>query len=126
MDNQQKPKGYENVLSAYGAQILDGVSGEPLGWGFEILSHLGDEGFNALREFGTLECLYPDWFLITKKLTFQDAIKKYGKVTQLIVGPKGGWRSITFGKTKFIARQLNPTWQERQEFVDPLVVEVGF
>ena len=100
------PKGYENDLGNYGPQIYDGDCGEPIMWGHKILSHLGDERFNNLRNFGSLECCYPHWFFITKKLTREEAIKKYGAVTDEEFGPRGGWRSVTLGKKTFMSPLL--------------------
>lgn len=102
-----KPKGFENSLSEYGSQITDGYCGEVIGWGFKILEHLGDERFNQLRNYGTLECCYPTWFLITKKLTREEAEKKYGKPEDKY-GPRGGWLSVTFGEKTFISKQFRP------------------
>lgn len=99
-----KPKDYEHDLGEYGAKIFDGYCGEPIMWGFEIKTHLNEKDFEALRNFGRLECVYPRWFLITKTLTKDEAIKKYGKITDIEVGVRGGWKSITFGNKKFINR----------------------
>jgi hypothetical protein len=108
MDMQQKPIGYEKELSAFAPVIFDVVCGEPIGWGFKIVTHLGEERFNALRKFGGLECIYPTWYLVTKKLTREEAEQKYGAVTEEIFGPRGGWKSVTFGTTKFRSGYLRP------------------
>ena len=101
----EKPIGYENDLSSYREIIYDSASAEPIGWGFKILNHLGDR-FDELRKYGKLECLYPDWFLVVKTLSREEAIKKYGEITNEEFGVRGGWKSVTFGKTKFISRYL--------------------
>jgi len=106
------PVGYEDCLSEFGPQIYDAYCGEPIGWGFEIKKRIGDERFNALGKLGELKCvndshtLSPSWYLITKKLTRQEAIEKYGDVTDEEYGPRGGWKSVTFGKKKFISKWL--------------------
>lgn len=56
--------------------------------------------------YGNIECAYPNWFLITKTLTRDEAIKKYGPMTAEDVGPRGGWRSVTFGNKKFLSKSL--------------------
>ena len=104
--NPSKPEGYEADLGEYGTQLYDSDCGEPVGWGFKILHYLGDERFNMLHKFGNLECSYPSWFLITKKLTREEAIKKYGKITNEEFGSRGGWKSVTFGKKQFCSRDL--------------------
>jgi hypothetical protein len=106
--NNKKPKGFENDLSNYGPQLFDSHCSKPVMWGFEILNHLGEERWAELRNFGEMECSYPNWFLITKKLTREEAVKLYGEITNEEYGPKGGWKSVTFGKEKFISKVLKP------------------
>ena len=104
---ETKPEGYENDLGKYGACIFDSHCGEPIMWGFPIVCQLGKERFDALYDYGWLECLGKgSWFLIKKKLTHDEAVEKYGKVTNIDLGPRGGFRSITFGDKEFLARQL--------------------
>lgn len=100
------PEGYEDSLSNYGPVIFDGYCGEPIMWGFEIRRRLGDERFGKLYDYGSLECIYPTWYLVTKKITRKEAIKKYGKVTNEEFGPRGGWKSVTLGEKKFMSREL--------------------
>lgn len=102
----RKPQGYESDLGEYKAQLFDSYCGEPVDWGFLILHQLGEERFEALRKFGSLQCSYLSWFLITKSLTRKEAIEKYGKVTNEEFGPRGGWKSVTFGEKKFITKGL--------------------
>src|SRR3990167_965684 len=111
MKDTNKPKGYENDLSEYGPQIYDGYCGEPIGWGFKILNHLGEERFNGLYKFGDLECVNGEhlqsiWSLIVKHLTREEAAEKYGAITNEEFGPRGGFRSVTFGDKKFISRGM--------------------
>jgi hypothetical protein len=108
MNKQDKPKGYENDLGNYALIFKDGICSEPVAWGFKIITHLGQDRFDALREFGQLECDYPAWYLITHHLTREEAIKKYGEITDEEFGPRGGWRSVTFGTTKFRSKYLKP------------------
>ncbi len=70
---RSKPDGYEDVLSEYKACLFDGWCGEPVGWGFELLQRITETRFEALRRYGTLECVYPKWFLITRSLTRDEA-----------------------------------------------------
>lgn len=118
----KKPKGYEDALGEFGPQLFDSYSGEPVAWGFRIIRHLGDK-FDALRLFGKLECSYPDWFLITKELTFKEAIEKYGKVTSMVTGPRGGFRKITFGETEFSSKRLAPNFREGER-VDSSLIQI--
>ena len=102
----KKPPGYEEELGPFGPQLFDAWCGEVVGWGFKITSRLGDDRFNALQQHGALECAGGDWFLITRKLTRLTAIEQFGPVTDEEFGPRGGWRSVTFGKKKFLSRQM--------------------
>jgi hypothetical protein len=104
----KKPEGYENDLGSYGLVASDRICGEPIAWGFKLVRHLGDDRFNNLRKFGILECYHPNWYLIVKTLTREEAIEKYGPITNEEFGPRGGWRSVTFGNKKFGSDYLRP------------------
>lgn len=103
-----KPKGYEDVLSDYKACAFDGYCGEPVMWGFEIIRQLDESRFSELRKYGDVECLIHSlqsrWFLITKKLTRSEAKKKYGPKGEDVFGPRGGWKSVTFGDKRFTTK----------------------
>ena len=103
------PAGYENDLSDYQEVGFDAYCGKPLSWGFRLRGHLGEDRFNALRQHGELVCVgFPNgrWSLIVKRLSKQEALDRYGAVTQEERGPRGGFRSITFGTTKFISHGI--------------------
>lgn len=108
MTEYEKSEGFEKELGAYGAVMFDPYCGEPVGWGFRLLRHMGEERFNKLQDFGELECLYPDWYLVVKKISREQAIELYGEITAEEFGPRGGWRSITFGSKKFGSTYLKP------------------
>ncbi len=102
----KKPKGFETFLSDYKPCVFDSYCGEPVGWCFAITKNMSDEEFQALGKFGKLECLRPRWYLITIWLTREDAIAKYGKETAREVGARGGIKTITFGSTTFMRKEL--------------------
>ena len=105
-----KPLGYENDLSDFKPCIFDGYCGEPVGWGFEILKHLGEDRFHQLRRFGDLECISSShvsrWCLVTKWLSRNEAAELFGAITDETFGPRGGWKSVTFGSKKFICMRM--------------------
>jgi hypothetical protein len=110
---RDKPPGYEDDLSDYGPQITDGYCGKTIGWGFAIIRHLGDEGFNALGRAGSLECVQGEhleshWYLITDWLTPEEAVQEYGPVKELVLGPLKGFRSVIYGEKKFVSKRLDP------------------
>jgi hypothetical protein len=103
------PAGYELELSTYGPQVYDAACGEIIGWGFRILRHLGEERFEALRVHGEAHCFTAgSWALITRWLTCAEAATQYGAVASVERGPRGGFRSITYGSKRFASRRLLP------------------
>jgi hypothetical protein len=106
-----KPQGYEEYLSNFKPCLFDSACGEPVAWGFEIVGRLDSDGFERLKQFGDLECYEQKWFLIIKHLTRTEAIERYGKVSAEEFGPRGGWRSVTFGEKKFMSKFLRGTRQ---------------
>ena len=104
-----KPEGYEEVLSEHGPVVFDGGCGEPVAWGFLLLCRIGEKRFDALASFGKLVCLsFGRWALVTKELTPKEAEAKYGSVSRLELGPRGGFRSATYGEKSFLSRRLDP------------------
>lgn len=102
------PEHLKRHLGAYGPYICDGWCGEPIGWGYPVISHLGDDLWQEIQNYGELQCV-PDpyrqsWYLIIKQLSRAEAEKKYGPITNEEWGPRGGWKSVTFGKKKFMSR----------------------
>lgn len=102
------PADLRGYLGNFGPQIYDGVSGKPVSWGYHIQKAAGDDVWKKLGAFGALECIYPKWYLITKTLTRDEAAELYGEVTDEVFGPRGGWKSVTFGTTQFISKALKP------------------
>ena len=106
MKKPELEKEFGPDISGYGPQLYDSNCGEPIAWGYKILRHLGEDKWQKIGEYGRLECNYPSWFVITKFLTREEAIEKYGEVTSEERGPRGGFRSITFGSKNFCRREL--------------------
>lgn len=107
MNTNQIPESVSKSLSEYGPVVFDSYCGEPISWGHRILYHLGEEKFNALRQYGELDCVSgTSWVLVRKRLEQDEAVRMYGKVTEIERGPRGGFRSVTFGKTKFLQKYL--------------------
>ncbi len=104
-----KPEGYEDEFGGYRAVLFDGWCDEPIAWGFPLTRHLEEERFQSLRK--AHEVVYirdgmsrGSWVVVTSRLTHADAIEEYGAIADLELGPRGGWRSITYGKRKFCAK----------------------
>jgi len=74
-------------------------------WPGDSKSRISSERFNELSKVCKTECAsMGDWFVLDKRLTREDAIAKYGKITDEEFGPRGGYKSVTFGDKKFISR----------------------
>src|SRR3990170_6375432 len=90
-----KTAGFEEYLSEYKACIFDGACNEPIMWGFAIIKYLGAKNFSELKKKEILECAGTGlWFVIRKYLTKQEAIDKYGEITNEEYGPRGGHISV--------------------------------
>ena len=103
-----KPEGFEDCLSGYEPLIWDSSSIEVVAWGFKIICHLSKERLAQLETHGDLKysSLNRRFNLVMRWLTRQEAIELYGPVTNEELGPRGGWRSVTFGEKKFVSKCL--------------------
>ena len=107
----QKPSNFENYLSAFGPVMYDGRCGEPVAWGFKIIRHLGEDLFRELGKHGQLKCIdgfNSSWALVVKTLSRTEAVALYGEITNEVFGPRGGWKSVTFGSKIFVSEFLKP------------------
>ncbi len=105
----KKPEGFEKELSDYGVVLYDSFCGEPTAWGYKILTFLGEDRFGLLYEYGEPRCASMGvWVLVIKTLTREEAIEKYGVITEEVFGPRGGWKSVRFGEKIFISPYLRP------------------
>jgi hypothetical protein len=130
------PDEYASLFYSYSEVVCDTNCGEPIGWGFKPKHHLGDETFGEVGVLGMWECLeIGNWVLVVRKLKPSQAIKEYGKITKLIIGPQGGFRSVTYGDSTFNSDWLNPrkkhsyrvngkTVEEKEIDVSPSLIEV--
>ncbi|MFE3280684.1 hypothetical protein [Nocardia sp. NPDC059239] len=75
-----------------GGVLYDGWCGEPIAWarvGEPVIGHEWTEhGYVA----------------ITGRLSPAEAVRKYGPITEVLLGLNGGFRSVTYGSTKFFSR----------------------
>lgn len=103
------PEKFHAALGEFGVQGKDD-NGTPVAWGFPILEKLGEELWAELGNYGKLTYFRlrggGQWALVTKSLTREEAIAEFGPVTDETYGPKGGWKSVTFGTTTFTSKEL--------------------
>jgi hypothetical protein len=79
-----------------GEVLFDGWCGEPIAWarvGEPVIGH-------EWTEHGRLA--------VTGWLSPAEAARKYGPVTEVILGPNGGYKSVTYGDKKFVATCVDP------------------
>ena len=109
-DISEMPDDLRKLFGLYGPQLCDAYSGQPISWGYRVLAHLGTKQWAEASQFGVLECAPGNfsWFLITKRLTSDEARTQYGEVTNLELGPRGGFKSVTYGSKRFRSKSLDP------------------
>jgi hypothetical protein len=92
----------------YGPQLSDSYCGETIAWGHAVLARMGEANWNNAAEYGQLVCDHESsaWFLITKWLVPDEARRQFGEVSAIEAGPRGGFKSVTYGTKRFVARDL--------------------
>jgi hypothetical protein len=114
----EPPEGFADYLGGFEAVTQDALSGETVAWGFPIQRRISPTRWQELRRHGELVYVgespgmfqsspgTPTWVLVCRTLTREVAMAIYGPVTHEERGPRGGWRSATFGGTTFGSRRL--------------------
>ncbi len=104
------PPNLRSAFGNYAPCIFDAACGEPVGWGFDLLRKLSPEHRSEAQRYGEIVFggALGSWLLVTKWLTSAEAIEKYGDVTDIARGPRGGFRSVTYGDKRFLSRRLDP------------------
>ena len=106
----EMPTDLRSFFGGYGPQFHDGYCGEPIAWGYKVIARMGEERWSKASQYGRLECNHGtgDWYLITQALTPDEARAQHGEITNIELGPRGGFRSVTFGSKKFASKRLDP------------------
>jgi len=106
----EMPADLRKFFGGYAAQFHDGYCGEPIAWGYKVVARMDEKRWAKVSEYGPLECAHEtgEWYLITKVLTPDEAHVQYGEVTGLELGPRGGFRSATYGSKRFCSKRLDP------------------
>ncbi|WP_410874605.1 hypothetical protein [Nocardia sp. A7] len=76
--------------------LYDGYCGEPIAWarvGEPVIGH-------EWTERGQVA--------VTERLSPAAAVRKYGPITEVVLGRNGGFKSVTYGAKKFLSRFLDP------------------
>lgn len=114
-----KPRGFEKYLGDYEAVVFDEECGEPVAWGFEVVEKMSEERYEALKQYYQIE-FGPPYSVVVLRLGYREAVEKYGEPGPIERGPRGGFKSLTFGETKFSSRCVSP---ENQRHVDKMTVK---
>jgi len=124
----ERPVEFAEYLSGYSPVLYDGWCGEPTAWGFKIRQRMGEDKFSALSRYmtsigGGTECVtLGEWVAVVTYLKPQEAIEKYGAITEVVTGPRGGFRTVKYGEKKFVCKRLDPRRAEIP--VDPRLIRV--
>ncbi|MCR6637514.1 MAG: hypothetical protein NVV82_00535 [Sporocytophaga sp.] len=72
-------------------EVTDKYCDDPIMWGYYLKRSMPSELFNELRSFSQMEYIDSEesWFLVIQALTREEAILKYGQITEEIFGPRG-------------------------------------
>jgi hypothetical protein len=108
VDVTAMPAEIASSLGAYGPCLFDGSCGEIIAWGHRIVRPLGSPLWEELTKYGERHCagLSGAWCLVIDRLTREEAEAQHGPVSAEEFGPRGGWRSVTFGNKRFISTQF--------------------
>ncbi|MFI7003619.1 hypothetical protein [Nocardia sp. NPDC050175] len=79
-----------------GGVLKDMWCGEPVAWARVGESVIGQEWTGQ------------GYVAVTERLSPAEAVRKYGPITEVELGRNGGFRSVTYGTTKFICRFVDP------------------
>lgn len=79
-----------------GEILFDPWSGEPIAWARVGEPVIGHEWTQRGR------------VAVTARLDPAEAVRKYGQIAEVVLGPKGGFESVTYGAKKFVSRFLDP------------------
>lgn len=103
---KQVMKNFEECFGEKTFTIFDGYCGEPIKWGRKVVKRVGEEDFDLMRRAHNIEYISDTWMVIDRTLSREEAIKLYGEITDEEYGPRGGWKSVTFGDKRFNSKEM--------------------
>lgn len=90
------PDWAERFLAETGVADVDPRSGEPVAWGRRVVEEIPEDQFDILRGRCEVACVYPDWFVVEKRLQFADLMMAHGPARAVGLGPGGGFKWVRF------------------------------
>lgn len=97
-----------DYLSEKEFELKDSYSGKPVAYYKIQRIRIPEELFSKNRDKMLYSNCNETWMYLTRKVTRKECIKLYGPITHEEYGPRGGWKSVTFGTTKFGHDFLRP------------------
>lgn len=90
------PEWAERFLAETGEAEFDPRAEVPIAWGRRVVEEIPEDQFDILRGRCEMKCVFPDWFIIEKRVQFADLLMKHGGVRAIGLGPGGGFKWVTF------------------------------
>lgn len=96
----------DDYLSKEQYDLVDSWSGKPVAK-VRYVIEMPSELFNEHRH--KMVCVTVGmWAYVDSIVTREECMELYGPITEEVYGARGGWKSVTFGNTKFISTHLRP------------------
>jgi hypothetical protein len=96
----------DDYLSKEQYDLVDSWSGKPVAK-VRYVIEMPSELFNEHRH--KMVCVTVGmWAYVDSIVTREECVELYGPITEEVYGPRGGWKSVTFGTTKFKSEYLRP------------------
>jgi len=90
------PTWADRFLSETDIAEHDPKSGEPIAWGRRVIEEIPEDLFDDLKARCEMACIFPDWYLVEKRVQFADLMMKHGGVRFVGLGPGGGFKWVRF------------------------------
>lgn len=90
------PDWAERFLAETGVAEYDPRSEKPVAWGRRVIEEIPEDQFDILKSRCEMKCVFPDWYLIEKRMQFSDLLMKHGGVRFIGLGPSGGFKWVRF------------------------------
>jgi hypothetical protein len=90
------PEWAEKYLGEDGVADIDPRSGEPVAWGRQVISQIPEGLFDKLRGEVDLVCIHPGWYVIERRIQYDEIAALHGGVKTVGVGPSGGFKWVQF------------------------------
>ena len=108
-------------LGPEGVADRDPRSSKPMAWGRRVVSEIPESLFNVLRGTCDVACVYPDWFVVERRVEFADLVMAHGPVKLVGLGPAGGFKWVRFEDGSTWGHSSLRTEAQRQASMNPRI-----